>query len=197
MKRNFLILFLIVFSFIFAQEENIIPFEKWEYDKDKPMEQILPVFSGEESEESGEILSSGWEHKLKVRRWSSGDTNYLSAQAWTKKTGAQPYFLDLWYAIKFNILKMDALHQGYSRTVYHFWYPYQGRPNLPPPVYWFSGDIWELRDGDILSWVGGYSRTMRVASGHMGYGPDTPGDELDVFDVNYGKKYQPDRRVRR
>jgi hypothetical protein len=37
---------------------------------------------------------------------------------------------------------------------------------------------------------------MRVASGHMGYEPTTPGDELDVFDVNYGKKYQPDRIVR-
>ncbi|MEO0104455.1 MAG: hypothetical protein ABIK63_07570 [candidate division WOR-3 bacterium] len=194
--RNAFLIVFIGISFIFAQEH--IPFEEWDVDKNAPMSEIVPPYflPNEEVEEFGGSTDDGWEHKLKVKRGYDNTHYYLSAEAWTKKTGAKPHFLDLWYNVIFNKLQLFNLHEGFRRNPYYYLYPATGGTQWP---HRFENDqVVELRDGDIWKWPKSplMSWTLRAASGHMGYEPNQPGDNLDVFDVNMGKKYNPDKKVR-
>ncbi|MEO0088391.1 MAG: hypothetical protein ABIK46_03350 [candidate division WOR-3 bacterium] len=195
--RNAFLIVFIGISFIFAQEH--IPFEEWDVDKNAPMSEIVPPYflPNEEVEEFGGSTDDGWEHKLEVRAWRDNQFYYISTQAWTKKTGARPYFLDLWYNVIFNRLQMGSLHTGpIRRNPYYYLYPLNGNPQWPNML--VNDQEVELRDGDLWRWpmTPKMSYTVRVASGHMGYLPPVPGDYLSVLDVNGRGKGYPDKTVR-
>lgn len=205
MKKILLAIFIVI-SFTFTQE--YILFNEWNVDKNMPMEKIIPSYSSSaEAEEVEEETKRYWKKKLYVDKGGNGYPYYIRVAAWTKKTGLRPHFLDLWYNIICNILIFNNLHRGFRRNPYYYLYPSRN-PQIPDDTLadyimkfhcYMDEQAVELRDGDYIEWYWSnspYSRTVRVASGHMGYEPNTAGFELDVLAAYSKARYNPDKYVR-